>query len=151
MPDEKKKIPFAEGMWTIKSEDQRPKLLGSRCPSCGELFFPRKEKGICVHCQYPSLENIELGREGKIVSFTTVLQAPAGGAYFGPVPYNYGLVDLDDGIRIETQLEGELEKLKVGGRVVLAVETLYTDKDGNEVEAFKFRPMDPELGGKEIW
>ncbi len=151
MPDEKKKIPFAEGMWTINTEDQRPKLLGSRCPSCGELFFPRKEKGICIHCQYPSLENVELGREDKIVSFTTVLQAPAGGAYFGPVPYNYGLVDLDDGIRIETQLGGEPKKLKVGRRVVLAVETLYTDKDGNEVEAFKFRPMDdPELGGKEI-
>jgi hypothetical protein len=146
-----KKIPFAEGMWVIKPQDGRPTLLGSRCPSCGELFFPKKEKGICVHCQYPSLENVELGREGKIVAFTTVLQAPAGGAYFGPVPYNYGLVDLVDGIRVETQLGGEFEKLKIGQRVVLTVEKLYTDKNGNEVEAFIFRPLeDPKRGGKQI-
>ena len=146
---EKRKIPFAEGMWVIKPDDGRPTLLGSRCPSCGELFFPKKEKGICVHCQYPSLENVELGREGKIVAFTTVLQAPAGGVYFGPVPYHYGLVDLVGGIRVETQLGGELEKLKIGQRVVLTVEKLYTDKNGNEIEAFIFRPPeDPKGGGK---
>ena len=140
MMSEKKKIPFAEGMWRIDPEDGQPRLLGNRCPSCGELFFPRRDEGgICAQCQYPSLENVELSREGTIVSFTTVLQAPF--AYFGPVPYNYGLVDLDDGIRIETRLGGEFEKLKVGLKVVLAVETLYADKDGNDIEAFIYWPL----------
>lgn len=134
-----KKIPFAEGMWTTKP-DGGVNLLGSRCPACGELFFPRREK-LCVHCQHPTLEAVELGREGKIASYTAVLQSPAGGAYFGPVPYNYGLVDLDDGVRVETQLGGAFENLKVGMQVKLSVETFYTDKDGNEIERFIFQPV----------
>ena len=136
-----KKVPFVEGMWTTKP-DGGVNLLGSRCPACGELFFPRREKGLCVHCQNLVLEEVELGREGKIAAFTAVLQPPAGGAYFGPVPYNYGLVDLDEGIRVETQIGGSHEKLKVGLRVKLSVEDFYTDKEGNIVQRFIFQPVE---------
>jgi len=121
--------------------DGKANLLGSRCPSCGELYFPRREK-LCVHCQHPTLEDVALSPEGKIAAYTAVLQPPAGGAYFGPVPYNYGLVDLDDGIRVETQLGGEFAQLKVGLRVKLSIETFYADKDGNEVERFIFQPVE---------
>ena len=137
----KKRIPFKEEMWTTKP-DGEARLLGSKCPSCGELFFPKKDSGICVHCQHAGLEVVELGPFGTIVSYTAVMQPPAGGYYHGQVPYNFGLIDLDDGVRVETHLGGDFEKLKVGMRVKLAIETLYTDEEGTEVQAYRFLPLE---------
>ena len=97
--------------------------------------------GICTQCQHEELEDIELGTEGRIMTFTSVMQPPAGGYYHGPVPYNFGLIDLDDGVRVETQIEGDLENLKVGMRVKLAVKTLYINEEGNEVQAYRFLPV----------
>ena len=138
---DKKSIAFKEEMWTIKS-DGEARLLGSKCPACGELFFPMKDTGICVHCQHEGLEGVELGPFGRIVSYTAVMQPPAGGYYHGQVPYNFGLVDLDDGVRVETHLGGDFEKLKIGMRVKLAIETLYTDEEGCEVQAYRFLPLE---------
>ena len=145
MDEGKRKIPFYEGMWTERP-DGEVRLLGSKCPSCGELFFPRRNMGICIHCQHEELEDIELGTQGRIMTFTSVMQPPTGGYYHGPVPYNFGLIDLDDGVRVETQIEGDLENLKVGMRVKLAVKTLYTDEEGNEVQAYRFLPVKGERG-----
>ena len=141
METEDRKIPFKEGMW-IMGSDGEPRLLGSRCPSCGELFFPKKENDICAHCQHEGLEDTSLSPRGKIVSFTTVMQSPAGGHYHGPVPFSFGLVDLDDGVRVETQLGGDFEKLRVGMDVELAIENLYKDQEGNEIQIFRFRPIE---------
>jgi len=140
MGEENRKIPFYEGMWTTTSEGEA-RLLGSKCPSCGELFFPRRENGICVRCQHEELEHIEFGTQGRIMTFTSVMQQPAGGYYRGPVPYSFGLIDLDDGVRVEAQIGGDFEKLKVGLKVKLAIEKLYMDEEGNEVQAYRFRPV----------
>jgi len=140
MDGDQKSIPFKEKMWTKKSDDE-VRLLGSKCPVCEELFFPIKTNDICTHCQHEGLEQVELGPFGTIVSYTTVMQQPAGGYYFGPVPYSYGLVDLDDGVRIETHLGGDFGKLKVGMKVRLTIEILYTNEEGNKVQAYRFLPV----------
>jgi uncharacterized OB-fold protein len=140
MGEAKRKVPFYEGMWTTKS-DGEARLLGSKCPSCGELFFPRKNNGVCVHCQNEELEDVEFGTHGRIMTFTSVMRPPAGGYYYGPLPFNFGLIDLDDGVRIEAQIGADFEKLKVGMKVKLAIETLYMDEEGNEVQAYMFLPV----------
>lgn len=140
MPGETRNIPIKEGLWIAGSSGE-PRLLGKRCLSCGELFAPGRAKGICIRCQQRKLQDVELSPLGTIVSFTAAMQPPAGGFYCGPVPYCYGLVDLDDGVRIETQLGGDVEQMRVGGRVRLAIETLYQDQDGNEVQVFRFQAM----------
>ena len=136
-----KKVPFKEGMWNVGA-DGEARLLGSKCPSCGELFFPQRGSGICVQCQHEGLDRAEFGLEGTVATFTRVMQPPAGGYYQGPVPYNFGLVDLDDGVRIEAHLGGDFEKLRVGMKVKLAIDTLYTDGEGNEVQAYRFVPVE---------
>jgi len=139
----KKKIPLKEGFWKISSEaDGKPQLIGSKCKSCGEVFFPKKEKNWCIHCNKTDLEEITLSRKGKIVTFSVVLQQPGGGFYKGDVPYSYGCVKLDDGLIIETLFSADdLDSLKVGMDVELVIEKLYQDEDGNEVETFKFQPL----------
>lgn len=139
----KSDIPVREGLWsTPSSPDEKPQLIGSRCPSCGELFFPRKEKGRCVYCQKRGLEDVKLSREGRIVSFTVVMIRPAGGYYKGPVPYAYGAVDLTDGLELYALLTGDLDKIRVGMDVELVIEKLFDDDEGNEIMTYKFRPIE---------
>ena len=140
---DKRVIPIREGFWTTpSSQDEKIQLIGSRCTTCGELFFPKKEKGWCLHCYKNSLEDIKLSRKGKIVTFSVVMQQPGGGFYKGPVPFAYGCVDLPDGIRIETLLSADdPDKLEVGMDVELEIEKLCDDEEGNEISTFKFKPL----------
>ena len=140
---EKKRVPIKEGFWTTPSSgDEKPQLIGSQCLACGEIFFPRREKGWCVHCYQKSLEDIKLSRTGKIVTFSVVMQQPGGGYYKGPVPYASGLVDLPEGLRIETLFATEdFSELHVGKDVHLVIEKLCEDDEGKEVLTFKFRPI----------
>jgi hypothetical protein len=133
-------IPLTEGLYTLPSSPyEKPQLIGSKCINCEELFFPKKEKRLCIHCQQMTLEEVKLSRQGKIASFTIVLQPPAGGFYHGPVPYAYGYVDLPEGVRVETQFTGDFNALEIGGDVELVIEKLYEDAEGNEFVTYKFK------------
>ena len=135
------RIPLKEGFWTSDTTGQLPRLIGSQCENCGEIFFPKKEKNWCVHCQSRGLKEIFLSREGKIVSFSVVMQQPAGGFYHGDVPYAYGQVDLPEGVRIITRFSADnFDHLKVGKPAELEIGKLCTDADGNETVTFMFKP-----------
>jgi uncharacterized OB-fold protein len=141
MSDSKRRIPIEKGLWTTPSSpDEKPQLIGSRCLSCGELYFPRKKRGLCVHCQRRSLEDVKLSGKGKIASFTVAEQAPAGGFYNGPVPYAYGAVHLSEGVELYSLLTGNLDELEVGMDVEMAIEKLFDDDDGNEIITYTFTP-----------
>jgi hypothetical protein len=140
--DGKMIFPLNEGLYTLPSlPDEKTQLIGSKCTNCGELFFPKKDKGLCIHCQQITLEEVKLSRQGKIASFTIVLQPPSGGFYHGPVPYAYGYVDLPEGVRIETRFTGDFNALEIGGDVELVIEKLYEDAEGNEFVTYKFKPL----------
>lgn len=132
--------PFKEGMWISKSNGEY-RLVGSKCKHCNELYFPKKYTNICVHCQENKLEEIELGPYGTIHSFSAAMQPPAGGFYAGKVPYCYGLVDLDEGVRVQTHLEGNYDKLEIDMKVQLVIKKLCVDSEGNELEFFSFEPI----------
>jgi uncharacterized OB-fold protein len=141
---EKKKVPIKENLWTFAaSAAEGQQLIGSKCRVCGEILFPRREKGVCVHCyQKNTLEDIKLSQRGKIVTFSVVMQQPGGGFYKGPVPYAYGLVDLPEGVRIETLFTtNDFNELKVDRDAELVIEKICEGDEGNEVLTFKFRPI----------
>ena len=148
MPGGSKKIPIKEGLWTVPpSLNEKPQLIGSRCLLCGEVFFPKKTYGICAHCQSRDLEEIRLSRRGRIYSFTVVMQRPPE-YYKGPVPYAEGFVELPEGVRVETLFtDCNFDDLKVGMEVEMVIERLHEDEEGNQIMAFKFRPVTSNKGG----
>jgi uncharacterized OB-fold protein len=140
---EKDRIPIAGGLWGGSLCSSSLRLLGSRCNSCKELFFPKKLNGVCTHCQSNDLEDVELSDHGRISTCTIIYQPPAGGAYKGPVPYAYGVVELPEGIKVLTLLtSSDLESLVVGLEVALVVEPLFENDAGQDVITFKFRPVE---------
>ena len=139
MSDSKRQIPVEEGLWSSPSGVEKPRLIGSKCTSCGEVFFPRRKNGLCTHCYKATLEDILLSGKGKIATFTIAEQAPSGGFYYGPVPYAYGAVDLLDGVELQTLFAGDLYSLEVGMDVEMIIDKLCDDHEGNEIVTYKFR------------
>lgn len=140
----KKIIPVKEGLWSETASDSRPHLIGHKCASCGELFFPIKENGICTQCYSTNLKKIPLSSRGTVYTHTVVTMRPPGGYYRGEVPYAIGFVELPEGIRVETLFtECDPEEIAVGAEVELLIEKLHEDDEGNEVMAYKFRPVTP--------
>jgi uncharacterized protein len=141
MNDAKRRVPVREGLWSAPGADgQPPRLIGSRCLTCGELFFPKQDTGLCGYCQSRDLEEVRLSPRGKIHAFTIVMQRPPG-YYKAEVPYAIGFVELPEGIRVETLFTGcDPESLRVGMEMEMVVEKLHEDEAGIEVMAYKFRP-----------
>ena len=135
-----KRIPVREGLWTIpSSSEEESQLIGAKCPSCGEVVFPKNP--VCVNCQHQTMDEVKLSRRGKIFSFSIVMLPPPGW-YKGPVPYALGSVELPEGVRVLTTFSGDPEALKVGMDVELVIEKLHEDDEGNEIMGYKFRPIE---------
>lgn len=133
------RVPIEEGYFTVPDDPGAPpRLLGSRCPACGEAFFPRRL--VCARCLHEGCDDVELGPTGRIWTWTYVhvplfakRDRPASG-------YGVGQVDLPEGPRVQAILLGGPGDFAIGMEVELDFETLRTDDDGNEVVIHRFRP-----------
>ena len=133
-------IPVRPGLFTTSaSTDGKPRLIGGKCPACKEVSFPNRD--ICPNCQHESLQEILLSRNGKIYSYSIVMQQPRP-YYKGPVPYALGFVELPDEVRIETLFtDCDTDNLEVGMEVELVIDHLYEDDTGKKLITYKFRPV----------
>ncbi len=137
---EKKQIPCRDGLWsTPSSPDEKPQLIGSKCTKCGEVVFPSNP--VCVNCQNQQMDNIKLSRRGKVWSFTTIMLPPPQW-YKGPVPFDLGHVELEEGVRVWTRLLGaQAGTFKIGQEVELDIDVMQVDADGNEILGYCFVPV----------
>ena len=137
-----KRIPVKEGLFTMPSRpDEKPRLIASECPSCGEVLFPKHK--ICPNCQEEHLREIILSPRGKIYSFSVVMQRP-GKYYEGPVPYAFGWVEFPEMVRAQGLFVcDDFDDLRIGMDVEVVIERLTDDEDGNEVVAHKFKLITP--------
>lgn len=136
---EKKQVPVKEGLfkWPMAT-DEEACLLGSRCRECGESFFPRQS--VCTHCCLESTEDIALSKKGVLYTYTIVRHPTPG--YKGQIPYAIGSIELPDGIRILSPLVPcDFTTLNVGMTMELVIEKHCEDDAGNDVIAFKFKPV----------
>jgi uncharacterized OB-fold protein len=139
--EDKIQIPCRDGLWSMPSSpDEKPQLIGSQCPSCGEIFFPANP--VCVNCQNQTMKDIKLSRRGKVWTYTTVMLAPPQW-YQGPVPFDLGYVELPEGVRIWTRLLGaEAGTFKIGQEVELDIDVMQEDGEGNEILGYCFVPAE---------
>ncbi len=139
---EQKQVPIREGLFTMPlSPLEQVQLAGSKCHSCGEVSLGKRS--TCPNCGNDDIEEIALSRRGKLWSYTVIRHRPPGD-YKGPepfVPFGLGLVDLPEGIKVVAPIDGDVEKLNIGMELELAVYNLYDNEEGNEVIAFKFKPI----------
>ena len=132
-------IPFKPGIMHIaESAEDDNHLIGSRCQSCGAAAFPRRV--VCHRCLSDNVAEIPLSKRGRLASFTVAWAAPEG---IKP-PVIMGYIDLPEGVRLFSMLTGtepSKDALEVGQEMELVFEEIRTDKDGNKIVAFKFKPV----------
>jgi len=101
------------------------KLLGLKCQDCGSFTFPPRR--VCSECGRENLEIVELGKKGKIISFTTCYAIPTG--FQGP--YVVAMAELDEGCRFMADVEG-VDPTKVGMELIgQRVEVGYKEIPGD--------------------
>lgn len=79
-----------------------------RCGACSRhVFFPRV---VCTHCGSPDLAWVQPSGKGTVYSTTVVRRkADAGG------DFNIALIDLEEGVRMMSRVEGvPPEEVKIG-------------------------------------
>ena len=112
---------------------KRGVLMVRRCSSCGTFQGPAAE--ICSECLRDDLAWVEVSGRGTLFTFGVMHQNYHPG--FAPeIPYNVGVVELEEGPRLNTNVVGvSNEELKVG----MPLEVTFEDA-GEGVMLPKFRP-----------
>ena len=118
---------------------QRYRLEAVKCLNCSTVIFPPRPK--CPKCKTTDLEKIKLPEKGKIISYTVIHNAPQKFTLY--VPYIVGLIELEDGTRIISQItDCTPEEIELGMPVeaVFRRLTLF-GKKGTILYGYKFRPI----------
>ena len=139
-----KQIPAVS--WFSWPPTKEPYLIGSRCKTCGDYFFPKALACSNPNCNSAGVENVPLSRKGKLFTYTINYFKPPA-PYISPdpfVPYATAVMELEkEKMRIQGQIVSgyDLSKLKIGMDLEVVIELLYKDSQGNDVMVWKFRPL----------
>jgi uncharacterized OB-fold protein len=112
---------------TFKNDGDVVRLLGSRCPACGAVAFPRR--AVCLRCGGEPVDQT-LSGPGELHAWTQIENPPFG----FDAGFPYGCVDLEEGPRVLCALIGVP---RTGARVQAVAAPVRNREDG-----FRFRVLD---------
>ena len=89
----------------------RYRLEAGKCKKCSKIVFPKRL--ICPECGHREFEQVRLNRQGKLITYTIIHVAPS--KFSDQVPYAVGIVELNDGVKLMSQItDFNLNELKTG-------------------------------------
>jgi len=124
-------LPETEKYWQAA---RRHELILQRCKTCGQImYFPRI---VCFKCLSDDIEWFKSKGYGTIYSYTIIHYQIAHKSFEPDVPYIYAIIELDEGVRMISNVTNiDPLKVKIGMRVKVTFEDV-TD----EVSIPKFEP-----------
>jgi uncharacterized OB-fold protein len=135
----KHRRPIIDFLVLPEDPNEKPYLSGSRCPQCGASY--PGARAFCSKCSYQGAFNtIRLSDHGEVYIWTIVHQSAPG----IKSPYVAGIVDLPEGVSVRANIEGiepVPENIHFGMKVQMYTEKVREDREGNEIIAYKFRPV----------
>ena len=118
----------AEPFW---SATERRELVLPWCTSCGQAFwYPRP---VCPRCLRPDVEWRPASGHGEVYA-VSVMHRPAHPGLADRVPYAVALVDLDEGVRMLTNVvDVDAAEVRIGMEVAVTWEPM---SDGRNLPVF---------------
>ena len=105
---------------------QTYRLEAARCKKCQKVFFPPRL--VCNKCASREFERFNMQRTGKVVTHT-IIRTPAD-AFSGESPFALGIVQMDDGPRLTTQIvDVQFDQVKIGLPVKLEFRRISAEGD----------------------
>jgi uncharacterized OB-fold protein len=110
------------------------RLLHQHCKSCGrrQLYF----RAVCRFCWSRDIEDVESSGRGTVYSYSIVYSV-GDKALAREVPYALAIVELDEGPRVMTRIDGDPDAVRIGD----AVTATYRDLD-DETTLLHFERVD---------
>ena len=103
---------------------QRYRFEANKCKKCGNISFPPRL--ICPECGNRSFDECKISDTGKILTYTIIEVGPT--QFSEQVPYCVAIVELDDGVKITTQIaDFNKDKTKIGSKVKLEFRKIQQD------------------------
>ncbi|MEW6202165.1 MAG: Zn-ribbon domain-containing OB-fold protein [bacterium] len=129
----------------LNTIDQRYRLIGKKCKSCGTVNFPPRV--MCIECGGRDFEDIKLSGRGKIHAFTIISRGSAPSEFDDQQnmtgEFGVAVIELEEGPRIIGQLtdcDPNPEKIRIGTEVRATVRKLY-EQEGVIRYGYKFTPV----------
>lgn len=112
---------------------RRHELLLQRCTSCGQLiYFPRL---LCPRCLSQDLGWVQATGRGTVYTHTVIHQA-AHESFAPDVPYVYAIIELEEGLRvISNVIHLDPAQVRIGMKVKVVFDDITPD-----VSIPKFEP-----------
>ncbi len=111
------------------------RLLIQKCGACGAVRFP--PASLCPDCGSAAHDWIAASGRGRVYSWIVVTYPVPKDIYAGDVPYVVALVELDEGVRLPTNIvECDPHDLMAD----MPVEVVFDDVD-DTLTLPKFRPL----------
>jgi uncharacterized OB-fold protein len=135
----------------LRLEGGRPRLIGSRCADCGEVYFPSAAN--CTRCLGTRLEACDLGSTGVLWSWTIQGFCPKPPYDSGETPdtfrpYGVGYVEMACGIKVESRLTvADPASLRIGMPMALTLVDYRVGDDDTRVSTFAFEPSAESVKG----
>ena len=132
---ERKQVPIRGARLRL---GESPALVGSRCPNCGEHFYPPRH--VCLNCFQEGLDEVALSTRGELWTYTVARMALPD--TLAAAPYVIAQVRLPEGVQVATVLaDVDPEAVRIGMPLELVVEKASTDSEGTDVMTFRFRAV----------
>ncbi len=97
-----------------REQPARYNLWGTKCRECGMIHFPPRD--VCPKCKSTKVDKEQLGKNGKIVTYTVIRVAPEG--FEKEVPYIMAIIEMKGGSRLTAQIvDADPEDIKIGKKV----------------------------------
>lgn len=130
-------VAIAPGLW--RDDERGPQLVGTACTSCGRRSFPSVD--TCPWCGSTEVHSTDLATTGTLWAWTAVTAAPPG--YSGPIPFGFGVVQLDDDVRVITRLtRADPSALTFGQPMRLVLDVVDHDDEGRDVVTWAFEEVE---------
>jgi len=112
------------------------KLMAARCIKCGTKYLPPRP--ICSNCYSRSLDWIQLETRGKLITYTIIHVAPP--RLQSLVPYAYGILELEDGLRLPGMIRGIPDnEIRIGMELEVTFESAASE-DWPKWPMYYFKP-----------
>jgi uncharacterized OB-fold protein len=110
---------------------QTYRLEASQCKKCDKTFFPPRL--VCSACSGREFETFAMKRTGTVLTHT-VVRTPAP-EYSGEAPFAVGIIQMDDGPRLTTQIvDVPMEDIKIGMSVRLEFRRSYEEGEAGIIQ-----------------
>lgn len=123
---------------TWRHIQQRYNLVGTKCNTCGQVFFPSRV--ICPDCRRKGdLEPIQFSGKGKIFSFSIIITPTSD--FKKIAPYAVAIIELEEGAKVTAQIvDANVDDIEIGDDVEMVFRRIREDGEEGVISyGFKFK------------